>query len=480
MAKLLKVKQGDPITVKSLEEAMRRAQPKFKAGKGMTHAQKTDSIRMSLEKSVPHIRELAITAQAMNAQASDKPILPYEVVQIIGGTSYQGANRTPQEFLVQEFDGMGAGRVAIALERIQPGQYGKIAIDGICMLKLTRWFDSKNLNYAMAYPLSKGAIANASGEFEILHEVLIDRTESKEDQDTDPTWAVVRFVDFNAQVFKTTDGITDLGSAIGIDTGEEASGEDSDGIPVYNPLTTGDLSAVNIYGDVDADGHGKMFRSGKILARLGSGYDAGTTIGVNASDNKFTSAGTGWKVVASLGIRPSEDPGGDEWGVIEPSATAAAANFGTYSCSQAATDAQWEPDTSIQSLTLGDAWTATVDCHLAIADGSESKEVTVTVVFSSFKLSGGGGATRYKIDIAGKVQVIDMDYPSNLPQGATDTSTNTDTSKAAVGWVALTLGNGITCQANFSGTYRVQLSTDIGGTPAMVITSPFPLKINGT
>ncbi len=153
---------------------------------------------------------------------------------------------------------------------------------------------------------------------------------------------------------------------------------------------------------------------------------------------------------------------------------------GMYSASQKSADAQWESDTTIAGSTISDAWVVTSDCHLAVAQDSVLKIVTGTVTFSKLLLAAGG--TRYKIDLAGKVGLTDMDYVSpatNLPQGQTDTTTATASTVVALGWQDLTLFNGITFRANME-NYRVQCTSDLGGSAAIVITSPFPLKIFGT
>ena len=213
-----------------------------------------------------------------------------------------------------------AGRFVIAARAIPPGREGTAWLGGVCLARLVRWFPAAVLDHAdvlfdSGSPAGIGApylLATAGSGAEILWEA--DHIGSAEHL------AVIRLQPRRQQLGWRNTGAAavTLGGAVIPNASQDADGLDG-GLGGQGALSgktpdsdTGDLSYVNLGGDVlpDADG---ACAPGIALARVDQPVNVGDDAGPRDGETAFVKDEAGYKVMAYLGVRQ-----GSHYAVLRP------------------------------------------------------------------------------------------------------------------------------------------------------------------
>ena len=130
--------------------------------------------------------EAAVIARVVNIGADTIPM--YGVMGIVEAFHQKkGTFQHERAISVRKPLAEDAGRVAIAIDEIPPKQVGLACIDGVCIVRIVRWFTGSVFNKASLHVDKFYVLADVQGEFDIIWE------ETEGFRDEEEHLALVRF-----------------------------------------------------------------------------------------------------------------------------------------------------------------------------------------------------------------------------------------------------------------------------------------------
>lgn len=312
--------RGDKLTLALMQRIIDQANmiDRLQAGPGIEVKRGAGTIDLLLKEILSGFTEPAFEVTVTNTGTTDiSAYAPCGIVESIEKTEVNLLNGRSLAVRVPKAQDFGS--CIIAQNRILAnGGGGKAWIGGICLVRLVRWFDSPMLNTCDCHADQKYALATIGGSWNILWEETQPGTGAalvaSDTVNVNEHWAIVQFN--GATYFKwmnsgstTVPAFGAVVSNTGISTGMTA-GYISGMSPV--DVAANAASFVNLGGSV-ASGEYGICTNRTAMALENAAVTAASTVGPESSKTTFTTGGSGWTQIASLGSFQSS-----EYGIIAP------------------------------------------------------------------------------------------------------------------------------------------------------------------